>query len=144
MLRKTYVGFLTLILFASLIPLMAGSVSSQDTNQTKILDFAWEQPAAETSLPDFGGWKIYKSATAGGPYTMAVNVPFVAANPNNSYTGSSSIVVPGGSETKLFFVATAYDKSGNESPYSNEISVTIDFKPPSTPINLKVTIRTTP
>lgn len=41
---------------------------------------------------------------------------------------------------ELFFAATAYDNDGNESIYSNEISLRLDTVPPGRPLNFKVTV----
>ena len=142
--KKIYVYALTLILIFVPLLMLTNSAASGDepTQYNKTLSFAWEQPAAETSSGDFGGWKIYKSSTTGGPYVLLVTIPFTASNPENTYTTSTVITVPSGSETRLYFVATAFDKAENESAFSNEVNVLIDFKPPTVPINLKITVTT--
>jgi chitodextrinase len=62
---------------------------------------------------DLAGYKIYR-ATASGAYGAAVGtVP--AGTVTYQATGLSA-------NTTYFFVITAYDDAGNESPFSNEVS----------------------
>ena len=108
---------------------------------TEQITFAWEQ----TITPDFGGWKIYSSATAGGPYTqVGGDILFTAAQ--TTYTHQTQIVVPDNAETTLYFIVKAFDKKGNPSGPSNEVSHTFDFVGPPAPgslnINLVVTVKT--
>jgi hypothetical protein len=107
---------------------------------TKTLTFAWEQAAADTSAPDFGGWKIYRKLTADGTpaYALVATIDFVAAQA--TYTTSQTLEFPSGQTTTAVFVATAFDKAGNESAYSNEATVIIDFQAPSVPIQFRITV----
>lgn len=107
---------------------------------TKTLTFAWEQAAADTSDPNFGGWKIYRKAPGDGTpsYSLVATIAFVAAQA--TYTSTQSLEFPSGQTTTAAFVATAFDKAGNESAFSNEASVTIDFQAPSVPIEFRITV----
>jgi hypothetical protein len=107
---------------------------------TKTLNFAWEQAASDTAAPDFGGWKIYRKLTADGTpsYSLVATIEFVAAQA--TYTTSQTLEFPSGQTTTAVFAATAFDRAGNESPYSNEASVTIDFQTPSVPIEFRITV----
>jgi hypothetical protein len=105
---------------------------------TQQVTFAWEQQIT----PDFGGWRIYSSSATGGPYTQAgPDIPFVQQQ--TTYTHQTQIVVPDNAETTLFFIVRAFDKSGNLSAPSNEVSKTFDFLSPPAPGNLNITLTVT-
>jgi len=78
---------------------------------------------------DLAGYKIYKSDTHGGPYTLV-----------NSFAYGPGVepimVVPDLTNNKrIYFVATAFDVEGLESEYSNEVNVSSnDNRPPQSPI----------
>jgi chitodextrinase len=75
---------------------------------------------------DLAGYKVY-TATEPGNYNLAVTV-------GNVTKWTVSGLEP---DTTYFFATTAYDMSGNESGYSNEISATPrDITVPSNPIGL--------
>lgn len=92
---------------------------------------------------DLAGYKLYYSTTgAGGPYNgtaipghpSPTDIPLSAledpANPQVTATG-----LP---EGHYYFVVTAYDSSGNESGYSNEVNALIDITAPAVPGTLRV------
>jgi len=93
-----------------------------EANETRT--FAWEQRLPAPN--DLAGWKLYQSKTSGGPYTLIQTIPFVATQ--TEYQASASIKVPDSRVKTLYFVLTAYDRSGNESRYSNETSLTLHFQ----------------
>lgn len=93
-----------------------------DPNETRT--FAWEQRLPAPN--DLAGWKLYQSKTSGGPYTLVQTVPFVATQ--TEYRASVSLKVPGSRVDTLYFVLTAFDPSGNESRYSNETYLTLNFQ----------------
>jgi hypothetical protein len=70
----------------------------------------WD-PNTESTLK---GYKIYYGPTSGGSYTSSVDV-------GNKATCTVSNL---DSSKTYYFVATAYDASGNESGYSNEVKYT--------------------
>ena len=102
----------------------------------KTLHFTWEQ----TITTDFAGWKLYKSETAGGPYDYFTTIDYV--EPQTEYTTTQVVTVPDGQTTTLYFVLTAFDDQGNESGYSGEASITLDFEAPPVPITLTITVVT--
>lgn len=57
---------------------------------------------------------------------MVQTIPFVATQ--TGYQAAVSIKVSDRQVKKLYFVLTAYDHSGNESRYSNETSLTLNFQ----------------
>jgi hypothetical protein len=65
---------------------------------------------------DLAGYKVYQ-ATASGTYGVAL-ATLPAGTVTYQATGLSA-------NTTYFFVITAYDSSGNESPFSNEVSKSI-------------------
>jgi len=100
--------------------------------------FSWQQAAADTAKPDFGGWTLYKSPTSGGPWEKVVDLPF--ATPQTEYTAQQTITVPDGAETTLYFTVDCFDKSGNRSAKSNEVSATFDFLSPTVPVQFKIVV----
>jgi hypothetical protein len=93
-------------------------------NQTKIVTLSWTQDPADT---DVTVHRVYKSATAGGPYEDLGNQtsPF-------AYT-----VAPADSGKWLYFVVVAHDDDGNFSPNSNEVAVKLVM---GVPFNLRVNV----
>lgn len=89
--------------------------------------------------PDFAGWGLYKSATAGGPYEFITNIPYTTQQ--NEYSVTQKVVVADGSVSTIYFVMDSYDKSGNRSTKkSNEKSVTIDFEAPGEPFIVTIIV----
>ncbi len=66
-------------------------------------------------LTDLAGYKIYYG-TERGQYSAVVDVPI---------PGISDYVLVGLGPGIYYFVVTAYDEAGNESPPSNEVSKAI-------------------
>jgi hypothetical protein len=74
---------------------------------------------------DLAGYKVYYG-TASGSYTESVDVGLTDNSNSPQYTVGDLL---GGTTT--YFAVTAYDTSGNESGYSNEVSKTVaDTTPP--------------
>jgi len=76
---------------------------------------AWDAPTANadgTPLTDLAGYKVYYGTTAGGPYGNSRDA-------GNATTYDLTGLTQG---TTYYIVATAYDTSGNESVYSDEVS----------------------
>ena len=83
---------------------------------------SWDPPTTNTdgsSLTDLAGFKAYYG-TASGNYGIIIDV-------GNVFT----YTVTGLSNGTYYFVVTAYDTSGNESGFSNEVSKTISGAPPT-------------
>ena len=76
---------------------------------------------------DLAGYKVYYGGESGS-YSDTVDVG------NVTFFTVTSL-----SEGLFFFAVTAYDTSGNESDFSNEVSADIDLTPPSIPTNLRTT-----
>jgi len=85
------------------------------------------------SESDLAGYKVYYG-TQSGNYSQSVDV---------GNTTSSTITIQDSDKT-YFFAVTAYDNAGNESGFSQEVSLFIpapaDTDAPSSPQNIKVTI----
>ena len=97
-----------------LIALLLGALTSTLNAQTLDVSLAWD-PNPET---DIAGYRLYYG-TEPGVYSAPVDV-------GNVVTG----VVPGLSPgTLYYFAATAYNTSGLESDFSDEISYTTPFIP---------------
>jgi hypothetical protein len=77
---------------------------------------SWDPPTTYTDgtpLTDLSGYKVYYGA-ASSNYSQTINV-----GNTNTYTVTNL------SDGTFYFAVTAYDVSGNESAYSNEVSKTI-------------------
>jgi hypothetical protein len=95
----------------------------------------WDAPvlnADGTPLTDLAGYRVYMAYEAipdvGGTPMMVADVP---ASLLEAVVDVGSLPEPG---AVVYFRATAYDTSGNESAFSNEVSR--DFMPP-----VSITIR---
>jgi len=83
----------------------------------KDIKIAWD---ANTE-PDIGGYKVY-FGTAPRKYGPPIDVGNVT-----TYTITGAATTGG----ILYFAITAYDKAGNESPFSDEVNTSIPTPPPS-------------
>ena len=84
--------------------------------------------------PDLAGYKVYYGS-APGTYTKTIDIGMV--NP----TGIPTYTVEPLADGIYYFVVTAYDTSGNESGFSNEVSKKIDSVPPAPPTGLSALIQ---
>ena len=83
---------------------------------------------------DLAGYRIYRGAQAGGPYTQVGND--IACGPNDATCCEFiDMNIPDGT---YCWVATAFDTSGNESEYSNEVIDTLDSVAPAPPQEMNV------
>jgi hypothetical protein len=128
------------LLLIALLALTCGPACAGTDEKT----FAWEQPSIDTASPDFGGWKIFYSETAGGPYTVLTTINFTTAQA--TYTADVTLGRPewNGTTKTLYFIARAFNKTtSQESDDSNEVSALCDFTNVFTvPINFR--LKTTP
>lgn len=95
---------------------------------------SWAAPTENTDgtpLTDLAGFKLFRGATSGGPYSIAVDIP----NPTTTTYEAAGLTVG-----DHYFVATAYNVAGVESAYSTEATKTIVESPtvPLPPSNLVV------
>lgn len=105
----------------------------------KTIELEWEHPdPVAQRVVEF---TIYHSLTAGGPYTPLFDVTFSGSQ--ETYSGEGTLQSPDGEETMHYFVATATDDQNNESGYSNEASVEIDFLNPDNPVTLRAIVKVT-
>lgn len=108
----------------------------------KTITFQWDY-SPETEL-DLAGFRIYASRVS-GQYdhgTDKIMDLSYSGEPsaNGTYTGDGALNSPAGEKVTWYFVATAYDVSGNESVHSNEIWTVIDLKQPAPIINFRVAV----
>lgn len=86
---------------------------------------SWNPPTQNmdgSTLNDLAGYKIYWG-TSSGAYTNSIDVSRCVGCPAPNGTEIEFECVSGFSpDTVYFFAATAYDTSGNESPFSNEVT----------------------
>lgn len=94
-----------------------GSGSSTSSNSPgNSATLTWDAPTTNadgTPLTDLAGYKVYYGTTSGN-YTEVIDA-------GNVTTYKVENLSPG----TYYFTVTAYDTSGNESDYSNEVSKTI-------------------
>ena len=98
--------------------------------QAAVVDVSWN---ANTEA-DLAGYKLYYGTTS-GVYGLPVDVGKVT---------SYSVTVNPKVTTTYYVTLTAYDMSGNESPKSDEASITVtvaDTTPPAKPTGLKMVIQ---
>ena len=85
--------------------------------------FEWDANSEE----DLAGYRLYQSRTS-GQYTYETGSVVGIAT-----AGTQTLTLTIREDGKFFWVLTAYDTAGNESGPSNEVSTTINFKPPAPP-----------
>lgn len=89
------------------------------------LNFTWEAPTQNTDgspYTDQGGFKFYrgtKSGVYGAPVKLGLTTTYIV-----------NVSTPG----TYFYAVTAFDSSGNESAYSNEVSFSVDSVAPKAPV----------
>ena len=87
--------------------------------------------------PDLAGYRIYQTETPGAYDKATQRVADISATANQQKTADVQVNFTDG--RTVYFVATAYDTSGNESGFSNEVSFkTSDTTPPAAPSILSV------
>ena len=119
---------LAILLFASMA--LAATVE---------LNFAWDR----NTETDLAGYRLYYSATAGAYVKGTGSANFLQAILVSGSTHPNTTLqqISGSEGQKIYFVLTAYDLSGNESGFSNEVNYTIpDVTPPAPPKGLVATL----
>jgi hypothetical protein len=106
-----------IVIFGLLVLLVLTSFILQPENaHAGQVSLAWDAPTTNadgTPLTDLAGYKVYYG-TASGSYSQNINVGNVTA-----YTISTL------NDGTYYFATTAYDTSGKESGYSDEVSKTV-------------------
>jgi hypothetical protein len=98
------------------------------------LVYAAENPTGLTwnhnTETDLAGYYVYESTAPGGyGVTFAMSVP----------AGTNTITFPlDHVDGTFYWVVTAYDTSGNQSGYSNEVTATFDHTTPAPPTGCQV------
>lgn len=111
------------------VALLVGSIEAYAQQDVTL---SWTPPTQNTDgtpLTDLAGYKIYQGTTS-GTYPVVYDVP----NP-----GVVSYIVEGLADGTYYFAATAYNTSGIESDYSNEVAKVVETpSTPNPPLNLVV------
>ena len=103
-----------LMIFLNAPPLLAADAT-----------LSWDEPITNsdgTPLTDLAGYKLYYGTTSGS-YSDNIDVGSVTTYQITNLTDGLT----------YYFAVIAYDTSGNESDYSNEVSKTMDTEPPPPP-----------
>lgn len=101
----------------------------------KQLKFVWEYPDPPA---DLAGFYLYAS-TIQGTYQkplMTINYDPI----EQDYHAETILESPDGQIQTWYFILTAFDKHGNESTPSNEVSAIVDFEKPPAPLTLTVDV----
>jgi fibronectin type 3 domain-containing protein len=109
-------------LFLALIFFLALAVSAQAASN---VTFEWSASAGAT------GYKVYQSTTSG---------TFNKTTGKVCDTAALTCTVSNIADGTYYWVATAYDTAGNESPYSNQVTATLDSTAPNAPAGFKITV----
>lgn len=116
---------LVLVSCILLAPFSAAAVDKQ-------LTLRWEQ----TLSTNFYGWKVWRSETAGGPYTQFGEDIVYDGSPASSYSSTEVLTaVPG---TTYYFVVNAWNTLGDSSGNSSEVSYSTLY----VPVNLTIIVQT--
>lgn len=97
---------------------------------------SWDPPVTNTDgspLTDLAGYKLYYGTTSGN-YSNNIDAGNITTYQINNLTDGLT----------YYFAAAAYDTSGNESSFSNEVSKTIASPPPPPAPEITVTDSTSP
>ena len=111
-----------MVLMLVLFVMFGISIGATEAGEATI---SWTPPTTNadgTPLTDLAGYKVYRGILPGA-YTSTIDVGNVV-----TYTISA---LP--ENTRFYFAVTAYDTSGNESAYSNEVNKTMPAVKPSPP-----------
>ena len=100
-------------------PAAPSGLSADASSQQVALDWA------NNSEPDFDGYNVYRSITSGSGYSK-VNTNLLSSS---SYTDAGLT-----NGTTYYYVVTAVDDGGNESPFSGQVSATPSGGGPSGPV----------
>jgi fibronectin type 3 domain-containing protein len=86
------------------------------------VQLAWDAPlqANGTSIPNLAGYRLYSGSQSGQYPTMVYQGPMTTSPVTNVSAGQT-----------YYFAVKAYDSTGTESAFSNEVSVTL---PTNTPV----------
>ena len=127
--------FFNIILFSPLTLLLAlggcGGGSGDGSTSGAIL--TWDAPTTNvdrTCLADLGGYKVYYGISTGDySYTEKIDINGISCEDTGVDAGTNcgtikecTYIVDNLSSGTWYFAVTAYDTSGNESDYSNEVS----------------------
>jgi len=110
------------ILFCIALVLSVGLASGES------IKLVWD-PNSEA---DLAGYKVYSSNTNGGPYTLIQDVGKVT---------ELVLDVTAKPDGPIYYVATAYDLSGNESGYSNQATYVVDHTAPQPPGGCRILLK---
>jgi hypothetical protein len=101
------------------------------TAKTATIKVAWDY---ENPPEDLAGFRLYQSDVS-GQYTIGKGHEIATAK-----AADRTLTVSGITEGVHYWVLTAFDTEGNESPPSNEASKRIDKTPPGSPQNTTVEV----
>ncbi len=128
---KSIIRTAALAMLALVVLTFTGLQAHAQTAKMATLKVTWDY---ENPPPDLAGFRLYQSDTS-GQYTIGQGHE-VAAAPADART-LKLMNVPEGMH---YWVLTAFDSEGNESPPSEEASKRVDKTPPHSPSDVEVEV----
>jgi hypothetical protein len=124
-----------------LIPMIALLIVSfsMSISLAASITLGWQQPDVATGNTNFYGWKVWYAPTQNGTYTQfGSDIVWNGTVQAEYLSGAMPISPPAGAETTYYFKLDAWNKPGTSTPlnsgFSNIVSATWDYKPPSLPV----------
>lgn len=114
--RKKVSHLITIVFLFILLSIFGCGGCGSGGGSSNSATLTWDAPTTNadgTPLTDLAGYKVYYGISSGN-YTVSIDV-------GNVTTYKIDDLSPG----TYYFAVTAYDTSGNESDYSNEVSKVI-------------------
>jgi len=122
-------------------PPAVSDLSATYDEQLQEVVFSWTFPTEW--LAKIERWELYESDTSGGPYTKIVDIPY-DPNATQPYTTNVQLAVPQGSKVTKYYTLVTYRPAENNSafsPDSNEVTLTINRMPPTSPFEFKIKVK---
>ena len=141
---KTILRVTLVILVILTAHILIGQAFAETATKTVTKTFAWDEP---TDLAIIDRWELYWSETAGGPYTIVMEIPKVEGQTVFESPAVIDITGPAGSRQTRYFVLIAcgtVQEAGQPvarcSEDSNEVSFYVDIPPSEMrmPVNFRI------
>jgi len=107
--------------------------------QAASITLGWQQSELVANNANFYGWRVWYAPTQNGTYTQfGPDIVWNGTVLSEYLSGAMPISPPAGQETTYYFKLDAWNKPGTSTPlnsgFSNIVSATWDYKPPSLPV----------
>lgn len=122
---------ITAAMAALLVITLLPQLAAAQTTKTATVKVAWDYPDPP---PDLAGFRLYQTDIS-GQYTIGKGNEVASA-----LAAARTLSLPGVLEGRHYWVLTAYDSNGNESPPSEEVTTVIDKTAPPQPGDVTVEV----